>query len=145
MTSTRKANVIDQDLPHWNHGFKAKTAKMEKVRQKEMHRKAPVRLVHQINFRVSAVRAEGARDRHAILGLRPNVSSTKRMNVAKLRKRARFFIQTKKRQARSRQRTRSLKKRLMQLCAEIENWVMYLRTANCQNEGLDLRTGDGPL
>ena len=40
------------------------------------------RLVSQISFRVSAMPRENARNNHAIFGIRPNVSNTRRVKVA---------------------------------------------------------------
>ena len=48
-------NVIDQVLLRRDHDHKAKTVKIKKVQQKEKSQKAPVRLVHQISLRVSAI------------------------------------------------------------------------------------------
>ena len=46
----------------------------------------PVSQVNRIILRVSAVWKEGARNRHTIIGIRPNVSNTRQMKVANLRK-----------------------------------------------------------
>ena len=127
-----KANVIDHVLVLHSNDHKAKTRKMGQVQQKETSWKAPAHQVNQMNLRVSAIWMANARTRHAIIGIRPKVSSTRRMKVAKFGERVRFFIQAMKRQARSRKRTRNLEERLVQTVRSDQNfgcvWIATTHT-----------------
>ena len=86
------------------------------------------------SFRVLGIWNANVRIRHAIVGICPNVSSTKRMKVAIVRKSVRFVIQTMKRHDKTFAIVRS-------------NFILscvFHRTSKCESKRLDLRTWDGP-
>ena len=54
-------------------------------------RDAPVLQVDRISLRVSAIWMQGARNRHAIVGIRPNVENRSSLKVANVGKSVHFF------------------------------------------------------
>ena len=98
--------------------------------------------VTKANFTFQISEWKSARSRHAMIVIRPNVLSTKTDEGFKFVEKCAFLHSDNEAPSRKSKKKdqKCDKRRQLQLCVVIKNWVVYLRTSNCRNKRLDLRT-----